>query len=65
MNKNTFRLLDKYRLPTSNTQYLIYVGLDGESWYAMLGNDLEDGHCGFGNTIPEALTDLSNQLKSV
>jgi hypothetical protein len=35
---------------------------DGALWCALLGPDLQAGHGGFGNTVPEALRDLANRL---
>lgn len=35
---------------------------DGDQWCALLGNDLQDGFCGFGDTMTDAVKELEARL---
>lgn len=39
----------------------IRVFLDGDSWCALVGEDLQSGRCGFGRTAVEALINLQDE----
>lgn len=45
-----------------NIEYQIDITRDGNQWCALIGRDLQDGIAGFGDTITEALYDLSKRL---
>lgn len=40
----------------------INVYIDGDQWYAMLGENLQDGLAGFGDTPQEALRELAYEI---
>lgn len=37
--------------------------VDGDQWMFLIGEDLQNGIAGFGDTIPEALNDLAKNIK--
>ncbi len=41
---------------------LVMLFKDGNSWCALIGDNLQDGHAGFGSTVESALEDLSKTL---
>jgi len=41
---------------------VIRVFIDGDHWCAVLGEDLQDGLAGFGNTPQEALRELADEI---
>lgn len=41
---------------------IISVYVDGDSWCALIGNDIQEGLCGFGDTPAEALHELANEV---
>ncbi len=41
----------------------INVYVDGDKWCAMLGENLQDGLAGFGDTPQEALRRLAEEVK--
>ena len=47
----------------SNIIYQIHVGIDGNSWCALLGNNLQEGIAGFGDTLSEALHELAENIQ--
>lgn len=51
--------MSKVPKPTDAT---VRVFLDGDSWCALVGPDLQDGVAGFGVTPAHALTDLAENL---
>ena len=42
---------------------MILVTLDGSQWCAMLGDNLQEGLSGFGDTPAKALRELANQIE--
>ena len=42
---------------------LITVSLDGDQWCALLGDDLQEGIAGFGDSPIESLESLVGQLR--
>jgi hypothetical protein len=38
----------------------VQVYMDGGQWCALLGDNLQEGVCGFGDTPAEALRDLAD-----
>lgn len=42
---------------------MINVFIDGNKWCALLGEDLQEGLAGFGDTPSEALRDLADQVE--
>ena len=42
---------------------LVMIFKYGNSWSALIGDNLKEGHAGFGDTVEEALADLSEALK--
>jgi len=47
--------------------YEVWVGQDGNQWCALWGNpkiaDIQQSPCGFGDTQPQALRDLSDDME--
>ena len=42
---------------------MVDVFVDGDKWCALLGDNLQEGLAGFGDTPSEALRDLANQIE--
>ena len=55
--------LNNYKLGISNIIYQISIAKDGNSWCALLGQDLQNGISGFGETVQQALRDLANKIE--
>lgn len=51
-----------YKLGLFPAEYQILVDKDGNQYCALLGHNLQEGYCGFGDTIGEALIDLGGVL---
>lgn len=45
------------------TEVIVKIFKDGNSFCALIGNDVMDGVVGFGDTISEALDELSGELE--
>jgi len=43
---------------------LVMIYKDGDAWCALIGENIQEGHAGFGNTVEDALIDLANGLKA-
>jgi len=41
---------------------VISVYLDGDSWCALIGDNIQEGLCGFGETPAKALHELANDI---
>jgi hypothetical protein len=52
-----------FLLGVSNIMYQISVAKDGNTWCALLGQDLQNGISGFGETVQQALLDLANKIQ--
>jgi len=50
--------------PEQFRNFSMRVGEDGNMWYALIGPNLQEGEAGFGETLPEALTNLAELLKT-
>lgn len=57
------RSLNNYKLGVSNILYQISIAKDGNTWCALLGQDLQNGMSGFGETVQQALRDLANKIQ--
>lgn len=55
--------LNNYKLGISNIIYQVSIAKDGDSWCALIGQDLQNGVSGFGETVQEALRDLANRIQ--
>ena len=55
--------LNNYQLGVSNILYQVSIAKDGDSWCALIGQNLQDGISGFGETIQQALRDLANKIQ--
>lgn len=55
--------LSNYQLGVSNILYQISIAKDGNSWCALMGQNLQDGISGFGETVQEALRDLADRIQ--
>ena len=55
--------LNIYQLGVSNILYQVSIAKDGDSWCALIGQNLQDGISGFGETIQQALRDLANKIQ--
>lgn len=55
--------LNNYQLGVSNILYQVSIAKDGDSWCALIGQNLQDGISGFGETVQEALRDLANRIQ--
>ncbi len=55
-------MIEKYKLGVQPVEYLAFIAKDGDSWGVMVGNNLIDGICGFGDTISDALRALADKL---
>ena len=55
--------LNNYQLGVSNILYQVSIAKDGDSWCALIGQNLQDGISGFGETIQQALHDLANKIQ--
>ena len=42
----------------------VRIFIDGDQFCALIGNDIQEGCAGFGNTIPEALRSLADEWES-
>lgn len=54
--------LNHFKLGISNIIYQISIAKDGNTWCALLGQDLQNGIGGFGETVQQALHDLANKI---
>jgi hypothetical protein len=45
-------------------QIAVKVYRDGNQWCALMGEDLQQGIAGFGDTIPEALDNLQRAVRA-
>ena len=43
--------------------WTIQIGRDGDQWCALVGEDLQSGTAGFGSTIAEAVTQLTQEME--
>jgi hypothetical protein len=50
------------RLGLNNIIYQIHVGVDGNLRCALIGSNLLDGICGYGDTISDALRNLADNF---
>jgi len=50
--------------PEQFRNFSMRVGEDGNMWYALIGPNLQEGEAGFGETLPEALTNLAELLET-
>lgn len=57
------RSLNDYKLGVSNIMYQVSITKDGDKWCALLGQDLQNGIGGFGETVQQALLDLANKIQ--
>jgi|GEM_PF-6266660 len=57
------RSLNDYKLGVSNIMYQVSIAKDGNAWCALLGQDLQNGISGFGETVQQALFDLANKIQ--
>jgi hypothetical protein len=55
--------LSSYKLGLNNIIYQVSLAKDGNSWCALIGHNLQDGICGFGDTAQEALHNLANKIE--
>ena len=55
--------LHQYCTSSFGTQYLVFIAPDGDKWGAVLGKNLVDGFAGFGNSVPQALRALADDLE--
>lgn len=46
-------------------EYTVQIGLDGNMYCALIGENIQEGICGFGSTPAEALRELANELENV
>jgi hypothetical protein len=56
--------MSNYKLGISNITYQVFLAKDGDAWCALIGNNLQDGVSGFGETVQEALRDLADNWGS-
>lgn len=56
-------VLENYRVSLSNIIYQVSIAKDGDSWCALIGQNLQNGISGFGRTIQQALHDLADKIK--
>lgn len=55
--------LNNYQLGVSNILYQVSIAKDGNSWCALMGQNLQDGISGFGETMQDALRDLADKIQ--
>lgn len=55
--------LNNYQLGLRNIIYQVSIAKEGDLWCALLGQDLQNGVSGFGETVQQALKDLANKIK--
>lgn len=55
--------LNHFKLGISNIIYQVSIAKDGNTWCALLGQDLQNGISGFGETVQQALHDLANKIQ--
>ena len=41
----------------------VFFSLDGDKWCARIGENLQDGYAGFGNSPAEALRELADEIE--
>jgi|WetSurMetagenome_2_1015567.scaffolds.fasta_scaffold99553_1 hypothetical protein len=46
-------------------EIIIRLFPDGDAWCALIGENIEEGICGFGSIPPEALEALAAQMKEI
>jgi hypothetical protein len=46
-------------------EIIIRLFPDGDTWCALIGENIEEGICGFGSIPPEALETLAAQMKEI
>jgi hypothetical protein len=42
----------------------VQISKDGDQMCALIGENIHEGTAGFGDTVPDALRDLANQLQT-
>lgn len=59
---NTKSNLKDFQLGISSIIYQVHIAKDGDAWYALIGQDLQNGIAGFGDTVQAALHDLAEKI---
>ncbi len=62
-SQTMIKSLNNYKLGVSNIIYQVSIAKDGNLWCALIGQNLQDGVSGFGESVQEALRDLANRIK--
>jgi hypothetical protein len=59
---NEHSFINRYKVSLNNILYQINIGVDGDSWCALIGSNVQDGIAGFGYSIHEALHNLADNI---
>jgi len=62
-SQTMIKSLNNYKLGVSNIIYQVSIAKDGNAWCALIGQNLQDGVSGFGETVQEALRNLADRIQ--